>query len=135
MTRTVLSPLFISLNLEKSTSGKFIYEGLDLYKEAYMEDIRKFRFSFIFQAYNLIPELNVKDNIMMPNYIAKKKDTKRFMELVDRLGLERQVKQMPETLSGGEQQRAAIARALMNRRGSFLQTSQRGIWTKKTRRT
>lgn len=80
-----------------------------------MEDIRKFHFGFIFQAYNLIPELNVKDNIMMPNYIAKKKDTKRFMELVERLGLERQIKQMPETLSGGEQQRAAIARALMNR--------------------
>jgi len=45
----------------------------------------------------------------------KKKDTKRFMELVERLGLERQIKQMPETLSGGEQQRAAIARALINR--------------------
>ncbi len=101
--------------LEKPTSGKVIYDGLDLYKEADMEDIRKFHFGFIFQAYNLIPEINVKDNIMMPNYIAKKKDRKRFSELVERLGLERQIKQMPETLSGGEQQRAAIARALMNR--------------------
>lgn len=101
--------------LEKPTSGRVIYDGLDLYKEADMEDIRKFHFGFIFQAYNLIPEINVKDNIMMPNYIAKRKDTKRFSELVKRLGLERQIRQMPETLSGGEQQRCAIARALMNR--------------------
>lgn len=101
--------------LEKPTNGKVIYDGLDLYKDADMEDIRKFHFGFIFQAYNLIPEINVKDNIMMPNYIAKRRDTGRFKELVERLGLERQIKQMPETLSGGEQQRAAIARALMNR--------------------
>ncbi len=101
--------------LEKPTNGKVIYDGLDLYKDAAMEDIRKFHFGFIFQAYNLIPEINVKDNIMMPNYIAKRRDTGRFKELVERLGLERQIKQMPETLSGGEQQRAAIARALMNR--------------------
>ena len=101
--------------LEKPTNGKVIYDGLDLYKDADMEDIRKFHFGFVFQAYNLIPEINVKDNIMMPNYIAKRRDTGRFKELVERLGLERQIKQMPETLSGGEQQRAAIARALMNR--------------------
>ena len=101
--------------LEKPTNGKVIYDGLDLYKDADMEDIRKFHFGFIFQAYNLIPEINVKDNIMMPNYIAKRRDTGRFKELVERLGLEKQIKQMPETLSGGEQQRAAIARALMNR--------------------
>ncbi|MBR3295601.1 MAG: ABC transporter ATP-binding protein, partial [Clostridia bacterium] len=106
--------LHILGSLERPSSGKVFYLDYDLYKYADLEDIRKNHFGFIFQAYNLIPEVNVKDNIMMPNYISGRRNRERFESLVERLGLTKQLKQMPETLSGGEQQRAAIARALMN---------------------
>ena len=102
-------------SLERPSSGNVIYQGFDLYDYADIEDIRKNHFGFIFQSYNLIPEINVKDNIMLPNYISGRRDNELFHDLVEKLGLERQLNQMPETLSGGEQQRAAIARALMNR--------------------
>ena len=106
--------LHILGGLEKPTQGKVYYEGDEIYTEADMEKLRQRDFGFIFQAYNLIPEINVRDNILMPAYIAGEKREERFQELVEALGIERKLKQMPETLSGGEQQRVAIARALIN---------------------
>ena len=106
--------LHILGGLEKPTQGKVYYEGDEIYTEADMEKLRQRDFGFIFQAYNLIPEINVRDNILMPAYIAGEKREERFRELVEALGIERKLKQMPETLSGGEQQRVAIARALIN---------------------
>ena len=106
--------LHILGGLEKPTQGKVYYEGDEIYTEADMEKLRQRDFGFIFQAYNLIPEINVRDNILMPAYIAGEKREERFRELVEALGIERKLTQMPETLSGGEQQRVAIARALIN---------------------
>lgn len=106
--------LHILGGLEKPTQGKVYYEGDEIYTEADMEKLRQRDFGFIFQAYNLIPEINVRDNILMPAYIAGEKREERFQELVEALGIERKLAQMPETLSGGEQQRVAIARALIN---------------------
>lgn len=106
--------LHILGGLEKPTEGKVLYEGEDIYRELDMEALRREHFGFIFQAYNLIPEINVRDNILMPAYIAGKKQRERFDELVDALDIRNKLKQMPETLSGGEQQRVAIARALIN---------------------
>lgn len=106
--------LHILGGLEKPTEGKVLYEGEDIYRNLDMEALRREHFGFIFQAYNLIPEINVRDNILMPAYIAGKKQRERFDELVDALDIRNKLKQMPETLSGGEQQRVAIARALIN---------------------
>lgn len=106
--------LHILGGLEKPTEGKVLYEGEDIYRELDMEALRREHFGFIFQAYNLIPEINVCDNILMPAYIAGKKRQARLDELVDALDIRNKLKQMPETLSGGEQQRVAIARALIN---------------------
>ena len=106
--------LHILGGLEKPSEGRVLYEGEDIYRTLDMEALRREHFGFIFQAYNLIPEINVRDNILMPAYIAGKKQRERFDELVDALDIRNKLKQMPETLSGGEQQRVAIARALIN---------------------
>ena len=106
--------LHILGGLEKPSEGRVLYEGEDIYRDLDMEALRREHFGFIFQAYNLIPEINVRDNILMPAYIAGKKQRERFDELVDALDIRNKLKQMPETLSGGEQQRVAIARALIN---------------------
>jgi ABC-type lipoprotein export system ATPase subunit len=106
--------LHILGSLEKPDLGKVIYDGIDLYKDVEIEDIRQNHFGFVFQSYNLIPEINVRDNILMPAYIAKRNEKSRFDDLVSKLEITKQLKQMPETLSGGEQQRVAIARALIN---------------------
>lgn len=99
--------------LREPSSGEVIYDKLNLYKEADLDDIRQHHFGFVFQAYNLIRELNVEDNILLPLYIQKKNNREKFEELVDKLELQSKLKQLPETLSGGEQQRVAIARALI----------------------
>ena len=106
--------LHILSSLEIPTKGTVYYDNVDIYKEADIEDLRQNHFGFIFQSYNLIPEINVKDNILMPTYIANRNNMKRFDELVEILDIKKNLKQMPETLSGGEQQRVAIARALIN---------------------
>ncbi len=106
--------LHILGGLEKPSEGRVLYEGEDIYRNLDMEALRREHFGFIFQAYNLIPEINVRDNILMPAYIAGKKQRERFDEMVDALDIRNKLKQMPETLSGGEQQRVAIARALIN---------------------
>ena len=77
--------LHILGGLEKPTEGKVLYEGEDIYRELDMEALRREHFGFIFQAYNLIPEINVRDNILMPAYIAGKKRQARLDWLVDAL--------------------------------------------------
>ncbi|MGI6664040.1 MAG: ABC transporter ATP-binding protein [Christensenellaceae bacterium] len=100
--------------LEEPTKGEVIFETQNIYKVKHSEDIRLNHFGFVFQAYNLIPELSVQDNILMPLYLSKKKDTAFFEEVIEMLDIKNRIKSMPTTLSGGEQQRVAIARALMN---------------------
>jgi putative ABC transport system ATP-binding protein len=106
--------LHILGGLEEPTEGNVIYGDEDVYEQADMSALRREHFGFIFQAYNLIPEISVKDNILMPAYISGKRKSERFAELVDTLHIRNKLEQMPETLSGGEQQRVAIARALIN---------------------
>lgn len=69
----------------------------------------------MFQAYNLIQEFSVEDNITLPLRFDKNKDRETFREVVEALGLKDKLKRRPMALSGGEQQRVAIARAVVNR--------------------
>ena len=104
--------------LDKPTSGKVFMDDLDLYtlNDDKLSKIRCEEFGFIFQSYNLIPVINVYDNIVLPISISGKKVDKDYIEdLIIKLGIKSQVKKFPNELSGGQQQRVAIARALANK--------------------
>ncbi|KKY01608.1 ABC transporter ATP-binding protein [Paraclostridium benzoelyticum] len=104
--------------LDKPTSGKVFMDDLDLYtlNDDKLSKIRSEEFGFIFQSYNLIPVINIYDNIILPVSLSGKKVDKEHVEdLILKLGLKSQVKKFPNELSGGQQQRVAIARALANK--------------------
>lgn len=104
--------------LDKPTSGKVFIDNLDLYtlNDDKLSKIRSEEFGFIFQRYNLIPVINIYDNIILPVSLSGKKVDKEHVEdLILKLGLKSQVKKFPNELSGGQQQRVAIARALANK--------------------
>lgn len=104
--------------LDKPTSGKVFMDDLDLYtlNDDKLSKIRREEFGFIFQSYNLIPVINVYDNIVLPVSLSGKKADKEYIEdLISKLGLKSQIKKFPNELSGGQQQRVAIARALANK--------------------
>lgn len=104
--------------LEKPTKGSVIISNVDV-TQLKDEECAKFRrnnIGFIFQNYNLIPILNVEENIkMLPEIDRKKIDKEFFLEIIRALGLEKLLRDMPNTLSGGEQQRVAIARAMLSK--------------------
>lgn len=104
--------------LDKPTSGKVFIDNLDLYtlNDDKLSKMRSEEFGFIFQSYNLIPVINIYDNIILPVSLSGKKVDKEHVEdLILKLGLKSQVKKFPNELSGGQQQRVAIARALANK--------------------
>ncbi|MBI4388208.1 MAG: ABC transporter ATP-binding protein [Candidatus Omnitrophica bacterium] len=103
--------------LDKPTSGKIYFEGTDLSRlnDGKLSGYRSKDVGFVFQFYYLLPELTLLENVLLPHVIAggqaRKKEAK---QLLDRVGLSHRQDHHPTQLSGGEQQRAAIARALMN---------------------
>ena len=104
--------------LDKPTLGNVYLDDVDLYtlNDDKLSEIRRQEFGFIFQSYNLIPVINVYDNIVLPVLLDGKKEDKEYvMRLINKLGIEKQIKKYPNELSGGQQQRVAIARALANR--------------------
>ena len=104
--------------LDKPTLGNVFMDNLDLYtlSDDKLSNLRSKEFGFIFQNYNLIPVINVYDNIVLPILIAKGKiDNNYINELITKLGLESQINKFPNELSGGQQQRVAIARSLANK--------------------
>lgn len=104
--------------LDMPTEGRVLYDGeniFDMDDEA-LSGFRLENIGFIFQSYNLIPELSIRENILLPSVLAGRKDSEEQMEKVSKvLGLDDRLGHLPWQLSGGQQQRAAIARALMNR--------------------
>ena len=102
--------------LDVPTSGKVIVDGRELstLKDEQLTIFRRRKIGFIFQNYNLVPVLNVYENIVLPVELNGNKVDKKFMkEVVQMLGLEDKLNNMPNNLSGGQQQRVAIARALI----------------------
>ena len=104
--------------LDNPTSGKVLIDGKDIFSmpEKKLTVFRRRNIGFIFQSFNLIPELNVEQNITFPLLLDyQKPDQKYVEELLGILGLKERRKHLPSQLSGGQQQRVAIGRALAAR--------------------
>ncbi|WP_373600469.1 ABC transporter ATP-binding protein [Paraclostridium bifermentans] len=104
--------------LDKPTSGNVYLDDIDIYtmNDEQLSKIRREEFGFIFQSYNLIPVINVYENIVLPVVVDGKKEDKEYINaLIEKLGISSQVNKFPNELSGGQQQRVAIARALANK--------------------
>ena len=103
--------------VDHPSSGKVIINNTDIYtlNENDLAIFRRNEIGLIYQFYNLIPVLNVKENITLPLQLAHQKvDQKRFNTLIEQLGLSNRLKHLPNQLSGGQQQRVSIARALIS---------------------
>lgn len=103
--------------VDKPTSGKIYINGVDIYslKESKLAEFRRREVGLIYQFYNLLPILNVEENITLPIQLdGKKVDKKKLEDILEKLGLEDKKKNLPNELSGGQEQRVAIARALAN---------------------
>ncbi len=109
--------------IEEPTDGEIFIYGTDitLSDKNELARIRRQKIGYIFQDFNLIPILTVKENIIMPLLLdSKKANKKRLIETVRYLGLEDRLDHLPSQLSGGQKQRAAIARAIINSPGIIL---------------
>jgi lipoprotein-releasing system ATP-binding protein len=113
--------LHIVGGLERPDSGEVIFEDLNVYNlnEGARAVLRNRKIGFVFQFYHLLPELNTLDNVLLPvllkSWQERKKATALAKDLLNELGLSERLFHRPGELSGGEQQRAAIARALINK--------------------
>lgn len=111
--------LHILGGLDQATSGAYLLEEVDITElsDKELSRIRNRHFGFIFQAYNLLPELTALENVAVPMMYGgkgKREWLPRAKELLERMGLSQRLHHYPNQLSGGEQQRVAIARALAN---------------------
>ena len=121
--------------LDVPTSGKVIVDGRDLstLKDQQLTVFRRRKIGFIFQNYNLVPVLNVFENIVLPVELdGGRVDTNFLNEVVGFLGLKDKMNSMPNNLSGGQQQRVAIARALAARPTIVLADEPTGNLDSKT---
>ncbi|MDD2202687.1 MAG: ABC transporter ATP-binding protein [Firmicutes bacterium] len=105
--------------LDVATSGRYLLEGVEVTRlpDAELARIRCRHFGFVFQSYNLFPELSAIENVIVPMIYAGEAlahRTERAAQLLDSLGMGHRLRHLPSQLSGGEQQRVAIARALAN---------------------
>lgn len=119
--------------LDSAASGKVIYNDVNIMKmnEASLADFRLRKIGFVFQFYDLLPELTAEENILLPAQLAKNKAAD-ISALAERLGLTDRLKHYPSQLSGGQQQRAAIARALINNPDVLLCDEPTGNLDQKT---
>ena len=106
--------------LNRPTRGKIFVDSLDLYSLSNEQraDFRSEYMGFIFQSFQLIPYLTVLENIKLPMAVTgltKREKNRMAMEVIDRVGLEEKADRLPDQLSGGEQERVAIARAIVNK--------------------
>lgn len=109
--------------LDVPTSGKVWIDGKDTFsmKEKHLTVFRRRNIGFIFQAFNLVPELTVEQNIIFPVLLDYQKPNKKYLEdLLDVLNLKERRNHLPSQLSGGQQQRVAIGRALITRPALIL---------------
>ena len=127
--------LHIMGGLDRPDSGQVLIEGKDIFtlKENQLASFRRKKIGFIFQDYNLIPTLNVWENVVLPIGLeGRNVDRRQIMDILERIGLEDKMRAMPNTLSGGQKQRVAIARALASSPAIILADEPTGNLDSKT---
>ena len=115
--------LHILGSVDKPTEGKVLIEGTELsaMNRTQAAIFRRRKVGLVYQFYNLIPTLTVRENILMPLLLDKRKPNKEYFEqIVHSLGIEDKLEALPSQLSGGQQQRVAIARSLIYRPALLL---------------
>ena len=123
--------------LDEATEGKVNIAGQNIFdmKRKELTEFRRENIGFIFQSYNLLPVLNVYDNIIFPLELAGKKVDREYVEfLLKELGIGEKRDYLPAQLSGGQQQRVAIARALVMRPAIILADEPTGSFDARTSR-
>ena len=121
--------------LDRPTSGKVFVEGKDIFslKNDALTIFRRLKIGFVFQSYNLIPVLNVYENIVLPLELdGNRVDRKYIDRVIQTLGLSDRKESLPSQLSGGQQQRVAIARALASKPAIILADEPTGNLDSKT---
>ena len=125
--------------LDVPTSGTYLLGGKDVGKmsDNQLADIRNKMIGFVFQQYNLLPRMNILENVELPllyAHVATHEREKRALEALEKVGLAEKAKQMPKQLSGGQQQRVSIARALAADPSLILADEPTGALDSKTSR-
>ncbi len=121
--------------LDRPSSGKVFVGGKDIFtlKEDELTVFRRRKIGFVFQSYNLVPVLNIYENIILPVELdGETADKDYIMQVVNMLGLGSKLESLPSQLSGGQQQRAAIARALASKPAIILADEPTGNLDSKT---
>ncbi len=121
--------------LDRPTEGEVFVDGKNIFelKDEALTIFRRRKIGFVFQAFNLVPVLNVYENIVLPIELDGEKVDKEFIDtIVDTLGISHKKEALPNQLSGGQQQRVAIARALASRPAIILADEPTGNLDTKT---
>ena len=121
--------------LDRPTSGAVLVDGKDIFslKDEELTIFRRRKIGFVFQSYNLVPVLSVYENIVLPIQLdGGKVDQSYVNQVIEALGLEQKLQNLPSQLSGGQQQRVAIARALATKPAIILADEPTGNLDSKT---
>ena len=121
--------------LDRPTSGSVTVDGREIFqlKDEELTIFRRRKIGFVFQNYNLVPVLNVYENIVLPIRLDGKVEDRSYVEqIIATLGLEKKLQNLPNNLSGGQQQRVAIARALAAKPAIILADEPTGNLDSKT---
>ena len=129
--------LHLLSGLDRPTSGQVVYQGKELfrYNDNQLSVLRRRRFGFVFQNYNLVRELTAQENILLPVMLdGRRPDEKHIGRLIELLDIGDRLSHLPGAMSGGQQQRVCIARALSNKPASLFADEPTGNLDGKTGR-
>ena len=121
--------------LDRPTSGTVTVDGREIFalKDEELTIFRRRKIGFVFQNYNLVPVLNVYENIVLPIQLDGRAEDRGYVDqIIETLGLEKKLRNLPNNLSGGQQQRVAIARALAAKPAILLADEPTGNLDSKT---
>ena len=127
--------LYMLGGLDRPTSGTVTVDGREIFglKDEELTIFRRRKIGFVFQNYNLVPVLNVYENIVLPIQLDGRAEDRGYVDqIIETLGLERKLRSLPNNLSGGQQQRVAIARALAAKPAILLADEPTGNLDSKT---